>query len=520
MQLALAKQVRGCHPQDRQREDAGLRLYLAGHAARGVRPARRPRRTRVNARYNGTRMPRRKRLVLVAALGLLIWALPRPAEVSPQAWRLCAIFAATIAGMILQAADTGAVVLLGLIAAILTGAMTTAAVLGGFSNSSVWLIVSAFLFSHAVSATGLGRRVAYVFIRAFGQRTLGLGYALAASELAIAPAVPANTARAGGILFPIVESIARVCGSTPAEAPRRVGAFLMLNQFHATVILSAMFLTSMASNPLIAELALKTAGVKLGWGLWAAAGSVPGLVSLAVVPWLLYRMYPPEMTESPAAPAEARRRLDEMGPMGRAEKALAAIVGGCLLLWTTTSLHGLDPTTIAFMGLAAMLLGGVMKWADVIRTAGAWDALVWFGGLVGMADWLSRMGVTAWFARSVAGHVHGHWWWILLLLAAVYFYSHYGFASLTAHVTAMYGPFLAVAVGAGAPPVLAAMIFAICSNLNASLTHYSTGPAPIFFGAGYVDQATWWKAGLIVSVVNLAIWGSLGLAWWKLIGIW
>jgi divalent anion:Na+ symporter, DASS family len=462
---------------------------------------------------------RRYRLLAVIALGVILWALPRPAGVEPQAWRMFAVFSATILGMILRVTDTGAVVLLGLVAAILTRSMTVTAVLGGFANANVWLIVSAFLFSHAVAATGLGQRVAFLFIRAFGRKTLGLGYALAASELVMAPAVPANTARAGGILFPIIVSICRACGSLPGASPR-LGAFLMLNQFHATIILSAMFLTSMAANPLIAELALKTAGVRISWGLWAAAAWFPGLLSLAFVPWMLYRLCRPEAAESPEAPVEARRRLAELGPMKRAEISLAAIVGCCLLLWTTTGVHHLDPTTVAFLGLAAMLLAGVMRWQDVLRTTGAWDALLWFGGLIAMAEWLSRLGLTEWFARTVAAHVHGHWSWILLLLALVYFYSHYGFASMTAHVTAMYAPFLAVAVAAGAPAPLAALVLAFFSNLNASITHYSTGPAPIFFGAGYVDQLAWWKLGFLVSVVNVLIWAGVALPYWKLIGVW
>jgi DASS family divalent anion:Na+ symporter len=338
-------------------------------------------------------MARRKRLLLVVGWVVLVWVLPRPAELSPQAWRLLAIFSGTIVGLVLQAAASGAVVLFGLVAAILTGAMSASSVLAGFSNASVWLIVSAFLFSHAVSSTGLGRRVAYLFIRSFGRRTLGLGYALAASELVIAPAVPSNTARAGGILFPIVESIARACGSDPRTSPRRLGAYLMLNQFQADTILSAMFLTSMASNPLIAELAATTAGVRLGWGTWAAAASLPGLVSLAVVPWILYRTYPPERAESPEAPAEAHRLLAEMGPLRRSEILLAVIVGGCLALWTTTSLHHLDPTTIALLGLAVMLLSGVLAWRDVTRCSGAWDAFLWFGGLIGMADALGKLGM-------------------------------------------------------------------------------------------------------------------------------
>jgi len=464
-------------------------------------------------------MLRPYRFLVVVAWCAVVWALPRPAGVDLQAWRLLALFSGTILGMILQVMDTGAVVLLGLVAAILTGAMTVTAVLGGFSNSSVWLIVSAFLFSNAVVITGLGQRVAYLFIRAFGRKTLALGYALAASELVMAPAVPANTARAGGILFPIIASIARACGSLPGQSPRRLGAFLMLNQFQATIILSAMFLTSMAANPLIAEMAEKTAGVKITWTMWAAAAGLPGLLSLMVVPWLLYRLHPPEMKESPEAAEEARRRLAEMGPMKRAEIFLAAIVGCCLLLWATTSLHRLDPTTVAFLGLAAMLVCGVLTWQDVVRTSGAWDALLWFGGLIAMADWLARLGLTGWFAGAIASRVHGEWWWILAVLALVYFYSHYGFASMTAHVTAMYPPFLGVAVAAGAPPLLAALILAFLSNLNASLTHYSTGPAPIFFGAGYVDQATWWKLGFVVSVVNLSIWCGVALPYWKLIGI-
>ncbi|MBI4874611.1 MAG: DASS family sodium-coupled anion symporter [Acidobacteria bacterium] len=465
-------------------------------------------------------MPRPYRFLGVIAAGVILWAFFKPAGVDPAAWRLFAVFAATILGMILQVMDTGAVVLLGLIAAILTRSMTLTAVLGGFANSSVWLIVSAFLFSHAVAATGLGQRVAFLFIRAFGRKTLGLGYALAASELVMAPAVPANTARAGGVMFPILMSISRACGSFPGTSPRRVGAFLMLNQFHTTIVLSAMFLTSMAANPLIAELSERTAGVKIGWTLWAQTAWLPGLLSLIAVPWVLYRLHPPEMVESPEAPAEARRRLAELGPMKRSEISLALIVGCCLLLWATTGVHRLDPTSVAFLGLAAMLLTGVMAWKDVLRTTGAWDALLWFGGLVAMADWLSRLGMTTWFAQTVAAHVHGHWSWILLILALVYFYSHYGFASLTAHVTAMYGPFLAVAVAAGAPAPLAALVLAFLSNLNACLTHYSTGPAPILFGAGYVTQTDWWKLGFVVSMVNLAIWGGVGLPYWKWIGIW
>ncbi len=68
--------------------------------------------------------------------------------------------------------------------------------------------------------------------------------------------------------------------------------------------------------------------------------------------------------------------------------------------------------------------------------------------------------------------------------------------------------------------VLAAMGLGVISGLMGSLTHYATGPAPIYFGAGYIPQGTWWKLGFIMSVSNMIIFIGLGGLWWKLLGLW
>jgi len=90
---------------------------------------------------------------------------------------------------------------------------------------------------------------------------------------------------------------------------------------------------------------------------------------------------------------------------------------------------------------------------------------------------------------------------------------------MTAHITALYPAFLLLAVGHGAPAMVAALALAFFSNLNASLTHYGTGPAPIFFGAGYVSQITWWKVGFAVVLFNLVVWLGIGLLWWRFLGL-
>src|SRR5438309_1805664 len=128
--------------------------------------------------------------------------------------------------------------------------------LSGFSNVTVWLVFTAFLFSRAFTATGFGIRVGYLFIRRFGWSPLSLGYSIAMADLVLAPFIPSDTARGGGVVFPITRSVASAFGSEPGPTSRRIGAFLVLVSFHTTYTASAMFLTGMAANPLIAEFAL------------------------------------------------------------------------------------------------------------------------------------------------------------------------------------------------------------------------------------------------------------------------
>lgn len=459
--------------------------------------------------------------ILVVLVGLIIWYLPVPTGVKKEAWHLLAIFVATIFGLILNPIPMGAVVIIGVVMTTMTGVLKIGPALSGFANNTVWLIVAAFLVARGFIITGLGSRIAYMFIRAFGRKTLGLAYAIAASDLVLSPATPSNTARAGGVIYPIVRALCSTFGSEPGETARKIGAYLMKVEFQTTVITSCLFMTAMAPNPLMVELSQKTANVTLSCGKWALVASVPGFLSLIIIPFLLYKIFPPEIKATPQAPEMAHRELEKMGPMKRTEKTMLFVFLLILVLWATSEWNKIDATIVAFIGIGIMLITGVIRWDDVLAERGAWDALIWFGGLVTMAGQLNTLGFIKWFADSVGGGVAG-WTWLsaLIVLLLVYFYAHYGFASVTAHVTAMFPPFLAVAVGAGAPPYLAAMGLAFFSALMSGTTHYGTGPAPIYFNSGYLDQKTWWTLGLIISFVNIAIFLTVGFAWWKFLGLW
>lgn len=447
--------------------------------------------------------------------------IPAPEGVSPQSWRLLAIFAATITGSIVQPIPGAAIVLLGVTALPLFNVMKVNEALTGYADPVVWLVLAAFFISRGMIKTGLGRRIAFLFIKLIGRHSLGLGYALASTETVLATVIPSTGARSGGIIFPIAKSLAEAYESRPGPTARRLGSFLMTSVYQCNVIVCAMFLTGQASNPIIARFAQQVTGMEITYARWAIAAIVPALLSLLIVPWLLYRVYPPEIKHTPAASQFASEELRAMGPMKWSEWLMLLVFGLVASLWITTKLHSIDYAAVAMLGISVLLITGVLDWEDIISEKAAWAVFIWYGGLIRMAEALGQTGLTKRFAETAAGLTTGWKWWLALAsLLLIYFYAHYVFASITAHATAMFVPFLIVILAAGTPVNLAVLSLAYFSNLGASLTHYGTTPAPIYFGAGYTTQRTWWTLGLITSFVTIVIWSLVGFTWWKILGYW
>jgi DASS family divalent anion:Na+ symporter len=299
-----------------------------------------------------------------------------------------------------------------------------------------------------------------------------------------------------------------------------MGAFLALCAYQGTAVTSAMFLTAMAGNPLIVRIATDH-GAAITWSSWALAAIVPGLLSLALMPYLIYRLFPPSIRQTPHAKEMAKDRLRAMGALSLNEKIVIGTFSLLILLWVGGNYVGVKATTAAMIGVSILLLAKVLSWKDILEEYSAWDTLIWFATLVTMACRLNTVGFSSWFGEFVVGHIQGFDWTIgFLLLCLIYFYSHYFFASAVAHIGAMFAPFLIVAVQLGTPVELAALVLGFFSSLYTGLTHYGSGAAPILFGAGYVTVAEWWKAGALCSILYILLWFMIGGIWWKVLGLW
>ena len=480
--------------------------------------------------------------LVALALGLVIWfVIPVPEGVSPNAWHLLALFVGTIAAIIGKALPLGAISIIAIALVAITrvtvgedvknpGGQAIDDALSSFSNSLIWLIAIAVMIARGVIKTGLGERIGYYFISLFGKRTLGIAYSLALSETVLAPITPSNTARGGGIIHPIMKSIANAFDSKPENGTQgRIGRYLALVNYNTNPITSAMFVTATAPNPLVVNFVNEQLGTgfQLTWTTWALAMLLPGIACILLMPLVLYIFFPPEIKETPDAAHFAHEKLAALGKVSRNEWWMLVVFAILLLFWADIPAYifgnavKLNPTTTAFLGLSILLISGVLTWEDIIAEKNAWDTLVWFAALVMMATFLNKLGLISYFAGHIQTGVSSLGlspFVAMILLTLIYLYAHYFFASTTAHITAMFAAFYGAGIALGADPVLFGLIMAAASSIMMSLTHYGTGTAPVIFSSNYVSLGEWWTAGLITSIVNFSIWLVVGVMWWNVLG--
>ena len=456
--------------------------------------------------------------VLPLLLGIIIALLPAPQGLNLTAWYFFAIFSAVILGLILEPLPAAAVGFIGVFHVAVLGlagpkpADNIRWALSGFSNTTVWLIFGAFMFAMGYDKTGLGRRIALILVKKLGRKTLGLGYAITFSDLILAPFTPSNTARSGGTIFPIIRNLPGLYGSSPGETSRKIGAYIMWTAFAATCVTSSMFITSLAPNLLALDLVSKTVKISISWTEWFVGFLPVGIILILILPFLVYKIYPPEIKSSEEVPSWASQELDKLGKFSRKELVMALLAVLALALWIFGG-NFIDATTAAGFVISLMIITGTVTWDDILANKQAWNVLVWFATLVALADGLNKVGFVTWFAKSMAALLTGMSpLVVMVVLVVIFFIIHYMFASLTAHTTAILPVMLAVGAAIpGLPVKTFALLLCYSLGIMGVITPYATGPGPVYYGSGYISRKDFWVLGLIFGMIFLGALIGIGV---------
>ena len=461
------------------------------------------------------------KFIIPVLVAVIVAILPTPEGLSVNAHYFFALFLGVIVGLILEPIPPALIGLIGVSFAATFGLVGETAkasrswALSGFSNGVIWLIFAAFMFALGYKKSGLGKRIALLLVKLLGKTSLGLGYAVAFADGVLAPFMPSNTARSAGTIFPIAINIPQMFNSTPENAPRKLGSYISWVAIAATCVTSSMFLTALAPNLLAVSLVEKNAGIVIEWGQWFGTLAFIMIPLFLLVPFLTYMVYPPEQKYSPEAPAWAAKELDTMGPISRNELMMLGLGILALVMWIFGKQIGVNGTTAALAVLCLLVLSNVITWEDVITNKGAFNVFIWFATLVAMASGLKKVGFLKWAAGLISGGLVGFDpVMIAIMLIVLFFVFHYFFASVTAHTVALLPLFLGVASNLLPAAMMEPLALMLVGSLGLMgiLTPYATGPSPIWYGAGYISQATWWKLGAIFGAVYLSALVMLGFA--------
>lgn len=462
------------------------------------------------------------KVAVIAAAGIVIWFAPCPEGLSAEAWMYFSAYIAAILGIMLHPFPSP-VVMLGILGVygLLIGPKT---LLTGYASTTTWQVFAAFMISVAFAATGLGKRIAYHLIGIFGKTSLGLGYSLAFTDLTLGLAIPSTTARAGGVVFPIFNNVAKTLGSGAEDGTsRKLAAYLCIVSYHINLVTASVWLTGMAPNVQIAAFAKDILNVDMDWMTWAKMGIVPGVCLVLIIPFVLYKLFTPEIRKVENYKEISREGLKDLGRMTVREKFLTAFFVGAVLLWATTGITGFNATAVAILFLAMCLIFGCMTWNDVRQSKGAWDTLIWYGAIIGLSSQLSGAGFFQWFAAllqekfnfAMFGSVM-----LMFILVVGGLVVRYLFASSSVFTTSMMPVMYTIGLVGGVPVMPLAMLCAACNGFGAMLTNYGGACGPVLFGYGHIEMKKWWFLGTVSTVCCVAVYFLIGLPYWKLIGMW
>ena len=457
------------------------------------------------------RLKPKQAVPFVIAIG--IWFCPVPAGLTAPAWHLFAVFAAAIGSVLIGAFPLLTASMLAVGAIVLTGTITPAQAYSGFANSSVLLVVVAFIVAQAVVKSGLGRRISLFMVSRFGGSSLGLAYSIVLTDAAIAPAFPSNTAR-GGVLFPIVLSVVTGAGSKPDDPKgRRLGGYLMFCGMASLAISSALWMTATSANPIAVQIVQK-AGLDINFGKWFLASAVPSLVALGLLPLIVAKIFPPGVGKTPEAPAAARRDLASMGSMSRDEWITAITFVLMVAGWVFGSKFNLNTTSVAFMGFGVLLLANVITMDDIAKQGDTLATFLWLSILFAMSGQLNELGFMGYVGERLAAGLGGlSWTTLYVTLIVLYVMIHYLFVSQTSQVLALFGVFLDVGTRGGVPLPLMAFALLFASSYFSVITPQGGSQNIIFAASGYLTQRELYKMGLIITLAFMAVYLLIGSPW-------
>ena len=467
-------------------------------------------------------------------VGVLIWLFPTPAGMTITQHKLLAIFGGAVVawitiGINFAVSTFAVVVLLYFWVGNPDGKLNKAGALlrnaefavSGFASSSLWLLVTGFVISIAMTKSGVAKRMALRMIKVWGKTPAGAIYASMLANFVVAPLTPSNTARTAAML-PIIEGIAQTYKAQAGKSNFSKALFLATT-FTSNITGSA-FLTGTIPNPVALGMIAAAAGASFAttWSYWALAALPTNIIILIITGWLVLKLYPPEVTALPGGSEYIDKELQELGPMSLREKKSILYFLLALILWSTDAIHHLNSTMIAFLVSLLIFLPriGVLDWKETEKSL-PWELFVYFGGVLTLSGALMKTKAFEWIIKwlvATLGLDGMAMTPLLILLLGFSIFSHIIWSTTTAMMGVMIPIYIGLAQVMGFDIVKFVLPLAIMMAYALFLPFNTMGNI-IIFGAGHYTVSEQLKSSMILGLIMWVLWIITAFTWWPLIGL-
>ena len=450
------------------------------------------------------------RLVAIVVIATLAWMFLKPvAGLSDKALHMIIIFVATMTGVMLEVFSTVAFLLMSMLIANLTGTIEVKEGFCGFSNIVPWLLFLVLSLATAITKTSLGMRLAYIFMKFFGKGINGLSYSIILTELFVAPVLPSNTARAASIGYPLVTSLSKyISANVKNVTEKSIGSYLSVLYSSSNAVCSSLFLTAMISNAIIVEV-MRENNIHMTWLTWTKFAILPGIIILAVIPFIVKIFCSPKTRDLGDIQAKAKTNYETLGELSKHEKCIIATFGIMLIMWILAETIHIPVLVTTLLGLCVFYSLGIVNIKDILSNHGTFNAVITLSIIISYVNCLTAFGAIDWFNKVVTDMIGGFPPLMsFLILSIIYFFAHYFFTGEGSRIIALYSSFLSIGMSLGIDKMSVSMTLAVFSSMSSILTHYSGPVAILMFSTGYVSPKKWLANGTTLALVIMCIWFS------------
>jgi DASS family divalent anion:Na+ symporter len=456
-------------------------------------------------------------IILGLIVAIVIARITPPAGLTPAAMIYLGVFVCTLIYLVTNIISDFVVSMLFMAAFALFNVGSFPAAFSPFSSTTIWLLIGALAMGAAAAKCGLLKRVTYLVMKVFPETYRGMIMAVLGAGCIISPMIPSVTAKVA-IMAPLSRSISETLGF---KAHSKGAAGLFSAMLISAYVVGVGFLSGSILSYLLLGFLPAQFKAEMTWVKWFLC-ALPWTITVVVLSYFVIMvLFKPTQAVSLTS-GFAAKALEDMGPIKKSEKIVGIIIACTLILWMGERILGIDSSIVGLVAGALTFAFGILE-REEFRSSIPWDSVVFIGGILSIAGFMTTLKVDVWIGKLVGGYISpllANIWLFAILASVIIYLVRMVIISQLASMTIFMTLLVPLAVSNGLNPWTVCFIV-VCGVLTWNLAFQTTTFMAAWSAAGGDEFVTHKEtlpmsiAYMVISIIGILI----SIPFWKMMGM-